>query len=256
MNKQTAIAKRFMLKKKREKWHEFCDGLNYQVPISRVWKFFKTMNGRPDFDFNYPIKSQQDLLIHKDSELANVFADYYTEVFNKDQSVLDSERKKLELQVAIQISFAADYNTDFQLHELKVAIESLKVNSAMGADLIHNRFLYNFPTTLLDDLLSAINQSWRNANLPSQLKLSTLIPIVKVGKDASLVESYRPISLLSCLSKLIEKLVYSRLYTFVENKNCLPIFQCGFRKNHSCLDVLTYLEHHIQLSLRTKKVLV
>ena len=54
----------------------------------------------------------------------------------------------------------------------------------------------------------------------------------------------------------MEKLVYNRLYSYFENKNSLPSFQCGFRKKHSCLDILLYLENYIQLALRTKMVLI
>ena len=121
---------------------------------------------------------------------------------------------------------------------------------------VHNKFFSNFPRVLLKDLLLAINQSWSHASILSQHKLSTLLLIAKFEKDPTSVESYRPISLLSCFSKIIEKLVYNRLYTYVENKNYIPSFQCGFRRNHSCVDILTYLEHFIQLTLRTKKVLV
>ena len=256
LNKQTAIVKRFMIKKKREKWQEFCNNLNYQVPVSRVWRFFRTLNGNPNFDSSYPLKTQQNQQCFDNLETANLFADHYSDTFNSNLVVEDSERKSIELRVAVQLSLDADYNSDFRIHELKYAIESININSAMGADLIHNRFFSNFPIGLLCELLAAINLSWKTANIPSQFKLSTLIPILKVGKDATKCASYRPISLLSCFSKLIEKLVYSRLYSFLENKNCLPMFQCGFRRNHSCVDILIYLEHFIQLALRSKKVLL
>ena len=44
---------------------------------------------------------------------------------------------------------------------------------------------------------------------------------------------------------MMEKLVYKRLYSYAENNNRLPNFQCGFRKQHSCTDLLVYLEHSI-----------
>ena len=256
LNKQTAVVKRFMLTKKREKWQEFCNGLSYQVPVSRVWRFFRTLNGNPNFDSSYPLKSLQNHQVLDNLEIADSFADHYSGTFNSNHGVEDCERKSMELQIAVQLTSNVDYNSDFQIHELKSAIESINTNSAMGVDLMHNRFFSNFPIDLLGELLAVINLSWRTANIPSQLKLSTLIPILKVGKDATKIESYRPISLLSCFAKLIEKLVYSRLYSFVENKSSIPIFQCGFRRNHSCVDVLTYLEHFIQLALRSKKVLL
>ena len=83
-----------------------------------------------------------------------------------------------------------------------------------------------------------------------------LLPIIKPGKDASKVSSYRPIALLSCLGKEIKKLAFKILYAFIENKNYSPFFQCGFKTQHSCLDTQIYLENYIQLSLRKQKVLL
>ena len=51
-------------------------------------------------------------------------------------------------------------------------------------------------------------------------------------------------------------MVYNRLYIYLENNNLFSNKQCGFRKKHSCIDILLYLEHYIQIALRTKKVLL
>ena len=100
----------------------------------------------------------------------------------------------------------------------------------MGMDNIYNKFLSDFPVNLYPILLNSINFSWNSGTIPDSLKLSTLIPILKLNKISNFVDSYRPIALLSCLGKLMEKLVYNRLYSYFENKNSLPSFQCGFWK--------------------------
>lgn len=51
----------------------------------------------------------------------------------------------------------------------------------------------------------------------------------KVGKDASLPSSYRPISLLSCLSKVIESVIKYKVNDFILKFNIIPRFQFGFR---------------------------
>ena len=109
---------------------------------------------------------------------------------------------------------------------------------------------------MLSKLLQSINEIWRSGLIPDGFKLSTLIPILKPGKCSEAVESYRPIALLSCFGKLIEKMVHKRLYSLIENRNLIPPFQSGFRSQRSCTDILVYLEHHIQLALRTQKVLI
>ena len=63
---------------------------------------------------------------------------------------------------------------------------------------------------------------------PSVLKTAKVIPVFK--KDSKLdYSNYRPISLLSYIEKIIEKLMYKRLYTFLNNNNIIYGLQFGFR---------------------------
>ena len=255
LNRQTAMTKRFLLKKKREKWHDYCSSLDPETPMSRVWRFFKMMTGKPNFDFSYPILDNGNL-VQDDVSIANIFVNFYHNIYNNLSIIKNSNIKQTEVHVASQINNNVDYNKDFELYEIKSAIASLNDKSAMGQDAFHNSFLTHFPDILLENIQIAINKIWRSGNIPKHFKQSTLLPILKNGKDPSSVDSYRPISLISCFAKLIEKLVYKRLYSYIENKNRLPKFQCGFRKQHSCTDLIVYLEHFIQLTLRTQKVLI
>ena len=68
--------------------------------------------------------------------------------------------------------------------------------------------------------------------VPDKLKIGKVIPVYKKG-DSSLPTNYRPISLLSIFDKLLEKLMYKRVYTFLTENNILYPYQFCFRKNHS-----------------------
>ena len=68
---------------------------------------------------------------------------------------------------------------------------------------------------------------------PDQLKIAKVIPIFKNKGDYLMVSNYRPISLLSNIDKIFEKIVYSRLYSFLNLHNCIYELQFGFRANHS-----------------------
>ena len=65
------------------------------------------------------------------------------------------------------------------------------------------------------------------------MKIAEVVPLHK-GKARYEVENYRPISLLLTISKLLEKLMYSRVYNFLISSNQLYESQYGFRKNHTC----------------------
>ena len=67
---------------------------------------------------------------------------------------------------------------------------------------------------------------------PDNLKIAEVVPIFKKGSRLK-ASNYRPISLLSNLNKIFEKIVFNRVYRFVEKFNCFYKKQFGFRPNHS-----------------------
>ena len=76
------------------------------------------------------------------------------------------------------------------------------------------------------------NLSFKTGVFPSVLKTAKVIPIFK--KDSKLdYSNYRPIFLLSNIEKILEKLMYRKLYTFFNNKNIIYDLQFGFRQQYS-----------------------
>ena len=92
-------------------------------------------------------------------------------------------------------------------------------------------------------LLEIFNASFRNGTLSHDWKLAIIIPIVKPGKLPTSVDSYRPISLLSCISKLIEKFICSRVNYFIECSSALSHAQGGVRKRLCTLDQIARIEN-------------
>ena len=78
----------------------------------------------------------------------------------------------------------------------------MKKNS-LGNENVYNKLLTKLTINFKIKLLNAINFSWSQGIFPNELKTSILIPILKPGKDKTLLLSYRPFSLLYFLAKLI-----------------------------------------------------
>ena len=98
----------------------------------------------------------------------------------------------------------------------------------------------------LSKLLSElINLSFSQAKFPTILKIAKVIPIHKKG-DKSERDNYIPISLISNISKLLEKLVHERLYSFLEKEKLLFEGQYGFRNKRSTTDALTDITERIR----------
>jgi hypothetical protein len=85
-------------------------------------------------------------------------------------------------------------------------------------------------------LLKLMNSSWRRGIVPQVWKEAKMVPIPKQGKDKLHPNSYRPISLLSCVCKLMERIINSRLMWHLEEKRLLLPQQAGFRKYMSTED--------------------
>ena len=119
-----------------------------------------------------------------------------------------------------------------------------------------SNFLKNLPNHKMTELLSLINKSWRYSKIPDNWKSALIIPIHKVGKDPSDPKSYRPISLLSCVGKVAERLVNTRLQWHMEKTGKYSPTQFGFRPGRSTEDPLVSLDHQIRSSLVNRKVTV
>ena len=92
------------------------------------------------------------------------------------------------------------------------------------------------------------NLSFSSGCVPDQFKLADVIPVHK--KDSvTCMNNYRPISLLSIFNKILEKLVYKRLITFIDKYNILYDKQFGFRRDHSTLHATLFITDKIQRAI-------
>jgi len=105
-------------------------------------------------------------------------------------------------------------------------------------------FIYKFCKDLVSPVICALfNNSVNSGIFPDTLKIARVVPVFKAG-DKHSVNNYRPISVLSIISKIFEKLMHNRLMTFVTNNDVLSKNQFGFRTNSCTSDaVLEFLDH-------------
>ena len=101
---------------------------------------------------------------------------------------------------------------------------------------------------IIKPLTYICNKSFQEGGFPDNMKISKVIPILKYG-DNSILSNYRPISLLSHFSKILEKLFERRLFGFLEKNLILNNSQYGFRHNRSTLTALVQMTEKILSSL-------
>ena len=121
--------------------------------------------------------------------------------------------------------------------EITTEISKLNIRKSPGPDNISPRILQACEPELRRALTNVFNYSFETATYPSQLKIAKVLALYK--KNSSfLPENYRPISLLSCLDKIFEKLIHKRLMEFINKYKILILEQYGFLKNHSTMSAL------------------
>ena len=125
-------------------------------------------------------------------------------------------------------------------------------NKSTGPQSIPIYLLKLVADLILIPLSNIISNSFVTGVFPDALKISKVIPIHK-GDSADELNNYRPISLLSVFDKIIEKVMYKRLYSFLEKYNILFQNQFGFRKNNSTTFALLEITERIKETIDNRK---
>ena len=151
-------------------------------------------------------------------------------------STLPSNRFKSYLKNRVSSSMFLEPSN---ISEIVALMQALDVNKAVGHDNIPAFFIKVSKFVIAPYLNILIDFAFSNGIFPDSCKTAKVIPLLKSGNVNDL-NNYRPISILTCFSKIFEKLLHKRLYEFL-NKNNVIIptqygFQTNFRTSHAVLD--------------------
>ena len=128
------------------------------------------------------------------------------------------------------------------------ALTSLNPTKAHGIDGIGPKLLKYCALALYKPIHHLFVLSITQHYLPREWRFHLITPIFKSG-NKSLVKNYRPISLLCVISKVLEKLVYDKIISFVSSS--ISPHQFGFRQNHSTLQQLLIFLNSVYVSFGT-----
>jgi len=189
-----------------------------------------------------------------DKEKADLFADYFEkEVYSRTADTLPFHDQVTHQTNNIKNGSTTSPNTtkwkEITEKEVKYHIRLLR-NSSTGPDNIHNRCLKNHSKLLVQHLTKLFNLILKQGYIPNVWKKANIILLLKPKKDKQHPSSYRPISLLSCLGKLLEKIIKQRLLLELERRKILPQHQAGFRPGKSTIYNIVRLERYAQGQLR------
>ena len=182
--------------------------------------------------------------------IANEFNNYFVNVGPNLASNIPPSSKHFETYLNHNESSLLE--GDLTDEELKTAYFSLTNNKSLGYDEISANVIINTFKNISKPLRYIFNESLSQGIFPEKLKIARITPIFK-SEDETSVSNYRPISVLPCFSKIIERIMYNRLYTFLCENNILYEKQFGFQTAHSTDHAIIQLVNEINKSFEENK---
>ena len=227
---------------KEESWAELLSDAITDADPEKFYRICKSLNGTPTSNCPNEVMIHNGKTITSNRTKANIFVKHYANVskltFTKADRAVNRSLKKL-LRTPTTQDLQNTNCRDFSMSELERAISSIKKKGAAGPDDIPPTFLKSLGYRGKQELLNIINQSFRTSVCPQMWRLAIIVPLLKAGKSAKQLASFRPISLTSCVVKVFERMIGDRIRHIAESNNWLHPSQAGFRKGLSCEDQIT-----------------
>jgi len=242
--KHEAKARLIKNKKRKSSWQTFVTSLSSTTTTKTVWNKIKSIGGM-HIPQNFPING---IPTSDDEAKSNAFLQHFT----RQNDTVHADDADVE-EVVDEISRLETFcSKPLQHHELVLAIRHLK-NTAPGIDDVMNIFIKKLPDKYLYELLNLYNVSWATGQVPIDWKVGVVCPIPKPGKDPNQTNGYRPITMLSVIGKLMERIILRRMEYLLESRNLLHGAQFGFRKGKSTYNALSILSNTIRTAISEKK---
>ena len=193
-----------------------------------------------------------------DKDIVNALNDFFTNVGKTVESKIPKSKNTFEY-------YLGEPRSQLILHkpctenEILAIVKSFSSSKATGPCSIQSSFLHSASSFFIPVLTKLINKSLCEGIFPDLLKSAKVCPIFKKGNFDE-CGNYRPISLLSNIGKILEKVMYSRVSNFLENQKILFEKQFGFRKshstNHALIDIVEQIKKNMENNLYTCGVFV
>ena len=253
-NKQSAEIK-LAIKDYREKtWKNFLSKLGPNPISSRpFWSKINRVRSSKKSP-SIPTLVINNVKFETNLEKANFFASILSETFSDTCSDAEFDDKfKSEVLQRVKNHFFIHDFVPFSVSDIYKVIKKLKINSSPGFDQIHNLLLKHLPYEYICKLIYRLVNFSIESGMPLDWKFASITMIPKNDQMCNDPNKYRPISLTSCLGKLTERLIKSRLYYFLDHNGHFAKQQSGFRKKKGAADNLIFFTQKISETLNKGK---
>lgn len=186
-------------------------------------------------------------LVYSDEDKAEAFADRLELQNSQNSDLIDTAHVEHVERYNTRMLNKIDRSTPKHVTPVEVAqlIKKLSLRKAPGPDNILNTALRNLGRKGMAALTNIFNATLRLRHFPTQWRTASVIVLPKPRQNLSFPQSYRPISLLSSIGKLLERIILARLQPWLEDAAAIPNEQHGFRAQHSTAHQLMRVTKYI-----------
>jgi len=228
--KLRAHTKYLIKNSKINSWQDFTSKLSLKVDPSSGWNKIKSLEG---LKRNNQISILNNGIIISQQETAKQLGEHFQKNSSNSNYTTEFKKKKFNIE---KIPFQSKINQnnplkiqpneDISMNEILHALSKCKSKSS-GPDGIPFSYIHHLPSNGKLILCQIYNIIWKNNFFPNNWRNCTIIPLLKPNKSKFQVDSYRPISLINIISKILEKIVNLRLSWYLEKINYLIPFKTG-----------------------------
>ena len=220
------------IREAKKLYYENCFRM-FKTDIKKTWSTINDIINKSKKSTDYP----KEFLINDKSvtdikSIVNEFNKFFVEIGpNLSQNIEVPNDKSFTdyLKSPIQTPFtfkAVDTN------DIIKAIDSLKPKTSYGQDRISNKLLKYIKHEAAWPLMKIINQTFESGHFPNAMKIAKVMPLYKKN-EKYLLSNYRPVSILSSVSKVIERIMHNQIYEHFDKLKIFYPSQYGFRSKHS-----------------------
>lgn len=193
----------------------------------------------------------------KTNKSLDIIANDFNKNFKSEIIDLKINKDVINTDITFMRNNNLENNDDFKFNliennELFKIIKEFNINKGPGFDMIRPREIKNNYSYLREIIKFIINQIIIQGKIPSLMKISKICPVYKKGKKDN-ISNYRPIAVLPCIEKILEKHMNNELSKYVEDNNILNTNQHGFRKGKSTTTLLNRYVDDIKEALNHNK---
>lgn len=234
----------------------YCNEIHKNIENSKkTWQIINELRGKKKKQTKPPFIINNERVMNR-RVIANGFNSYFVSIAPKlNETLSSSEAFGLPI-----LPIKTFYDFLGKKNEKSIMLEDCTPNEIM--EIIkgfENGKASDIPVSVIKrsshvitPILSRyINILMSNGTFPDVLKTGRITPVFKKGNPEE-IENYRPISTLSIFGKIFEKIIYSRIYSFVSSQGIISKTQFGFRQSHSTSHAVNYSVNLITESLKLK----